>query len=164
MWKWTPLTYRDELFIEGLRPLLFISNIWIYGFCNNKALYSASPSITKFIGPAAVARRILHNTVCPSFPLPWCFLGTGSLVFSKFWHGARNSNDVARDRTRKKIFFCPNTEKMKKWVFLIYFYWICSVMKIYFICYVFVNNLCLVKILFLRYGPKFSLPVRLQYF
>ena len=47
-----------------------------------------------------VARQVLKSRVCPSFPLSECFLGIESLVFSEFWHGARNPNDVVRDRTR----------------------------------------------------------------
>ena len=39
------------------------------GFCNNKALYSASLSFTMFTGPVAAVRRVLRNRVCPSFPL-----------------------------------------------------------------------------------------------
>ena len=76
----------------------------------------------------------------------------------------------------RKTYFAPNTGKMgqnwaknrgffnliKKIVFN--FYCICSIMKIYIIYSVSVHNLCLVKILFLRYGPKCFMPMRLQYF
>ena len=62
----------------------------IYKFCGNKALYWAILLFTMFIGPAAVAQQVLQNRVCPSFSLSGCFLGIGSLVFFKFWHGARN--------------------------------------------------------------------------
>ena len=57
---------------------------------------------------------VLQNGVCPSFPLSGCFPGIGSLVFSKFWHVARNSNEVVCDRTGfyRKTSFAPNTEEM----------------------------------------------------
>ena len=84
----------------------------MYGFCGKKTLYSASLSLTVFIGAAAVARRVLQNRVCPSFPLSGCFFGIGSIVFFKFWHGARNSNDAVRDRT---IFFQKNFFGPKHW-------------------------------------------------
>ena len=37
-------------------------------------------------------------------------------------------------------------------------------MKTYIICCVSIHNLCLIKMVFLRYGPKCSQPIRLQYF
>ena len=130
-----------------------------------------------FIGPAAVAPWVRQNRVSPSFPLFGCFLGIRSSVFSKFRHGARNPNHVLRDRIRffRETSFAQNTGKMGQnwalnWVFinlfkkLLNFYWMCSIMKIYIICCVSVLNLFLVKILYLRHGPKCSLPIRLQYF
>ena len=68
----TSLTYWDGLSKEEWRELL---SLVMYGFCSNKALYSASLSFTMFIGPAAVARRVLQNRVCSYFPLCGCFLG-----------------------------------------------------------------------------------------
>ena len=71
-----------------------------------------------FIGPPALAGRVLLNRVCPSFRpsfrLSGRFLGIVSLVFSKFWHDARNSCEVVRDTTgfsRKKFF----PQKLGKW-------------------------------------------------
>ena len=60
--------------------------------------------------------------VCPS-ALPSFrllrFLGIVSLVFSKFWYGARNPYEVVRDRARffgKKL-FAPKIGKMdQEWV------------------------------------------------
>ena len=45
---------------------------------------------------------------------PGVYLGIGSLDFFEFWHGARNSYVVARDRTRVfgKTFFAPKTGEM----------------------------------------------------
>ena len=43
-------------------------------------------------------------------------------------------------------------------------HWNCSIMKIYIICCVPAQILCLGKILFLRYKPKWSQPVRFQDF
>ena len=71
-----------------------------------------------FLGPLAVAGRVLWNKVCPSFCpfvlLSGHFLGLVSLVLSKFWHGARNPYEVLRDRARfsGKSFSPP---KMGKW-------------------------------------------------
>ena len=90
-------TYRDGLSKEGWRELL---SLVMYGFCSNKALYSASRSFTIFIGPAAVAQQVLQKRVCPSFALSGCFLEIGSLVLSKLWHDTRNPNEVVHDRTR----------------------------------------------------------------
>ena len=99
------LTHSDGLSKEGWRALL---SLVLYGFYSNKSLYSESPLFTMFIGPAAVVRQVLQKRVCPSFPLSGCFLGIGSLVFSKIWHGARNPNELVEDRTRffLKSFFC----------------------------------------------------------
>ena len=42
-----------------------------------------------FIGPPGVPEKVEQDRVAyPSFCLFWCFLEIGSLVFSKFWHGA----------------------------------------------------------------------------
>ena len=59
----------------------------------------------------AVARRALWNRVCPSFCPSFCpsillsghFLGILSLVFSKFWHGARNPYEVVQGQ-----YFCDS--------------------------------------------------------
>ena len=86
----------------------------------------------RFNWTLAVAGRVLWNRVCPSSRPPSVlpsrhFLGIVSLVFSKFWHGARNPYEVVRDRAgfSRKIFFAPKIGKMDpKWaknrVFLIY--------------------------------------------
>ena len=47
---------------------------------------------------------------------------------------------------------------------VINFHWSCSIMKIYIICYVPAQIPYLGKILFLRYRPKCSQPIRLQDF
>ena len=63
------------------------------------------------IGPPAMAGRVLWNRVClsfhPSFSPSFCpfvypgfFLEIVSLVFSKFWHGARKLYKVVHDRAR----------------------------------------------------------------
>ena len=57
-------------------------------------------------------------TVLLSFRLSGCFLGIASLVFSKFWHGARNPYEVVCDiagfSRKKKI--SPKIERMdQKW-------------------------------------------------
>ena len=130
-----------------------------------------------FIGPPALAGGVLLNRVCPSFRqsfrLSFClsvrFLGIASLVFSKFWHDARNSCEVVRDTTgfSRKIFF---PQKLGKWTkmgqkqgllnilknFVINFYWVFSIMKIYIICCFPAQIPYLEKFWFLRYGPKYS--------
>ena len=62
-------------------------------------------------GPPSLTWRVLWNRVCrsfrPSFHLFGHFRGIVSLVFSKFWHDARNQYEVVRDRagfSRKKMF------------------------------------------------------------
>ena len=77
-------------------------------------------------GPLLVARSVIWNRVClsvcpfvlpsfrPSFRLSGRFLRIASLVFSKFWHGARNPYEVVRNRarfSRKKIF----AQKIDQW-------------------------------------------------
>ena len=75
-----------------------------------------------------------------SFRLSGRFLGIVSLVFSKFWHPARNPYEVVRDRGG----FSGNFFVFRKWTknrpktrflkflknLVIIFYWICSIMKI----------------------------------
>ena len=61
---------------------------------------------------SAVAGKVLRNRVCPSFlpsfRLSGGFLGIVSLVFSKFWLGARNPYKVGHDRAGfPEIFFLP---------------------------------------------------------
>ena len=107
------------------------------------------------------------------------FLGIVTLAFSEFWHGARNPYEVVHGGQRwifQKRFFCPKNWKngpkagqrqsflnlLKN--FAINFYWICSIMKINIICCDPAQIPYLGKFLFLRYGPKYSQPVRLQDF
>ena len=47
-----------------------------------------------------------------SFSLPGCFLGIVSLVFSKFWHGARNPSVTEPEFSEKN--FLP--QKLGKWI------------------------------------------------
>ena len=115
-------------------------------------------------------------SVHPSILLPvlpiGCFLRMVSLIFSKFWHGARIPIEVVRDR-----FFClqnwENGPKVgqKQVVFfyllenlILNFYWIWSIMNMYIIYFVPEQIPYLGKFLFLRYGPKCSQPIRLQDF
>ena len=116
-------------------------------------------------------------SVCPYVLLSFClsgsFLGIVSLVFSKFWDGARNLYEVVHDR---QINVCPQNCKDdpktgQKQDFLnllknvvINFCWICSIMKMYIIWCVPAQIPFLGKFLFLRYGPKCSQPVKLQDF
>ena len=111
------------------------------------------------------------------FRLSRCFLGIVSLVFLKFWHGARNPYEAVRDRARfprKKFFLPPKIGKLTRngpktgffnllENFVINFYWIYSIMK-YIICCVPAQIPYLGKFSFLRYGPKCSQPVRLRDF
>ena len=76
----------------------------------------------------------------------------------------------------RKTSFAPNTAKLgQNWTttkaflnllkkLILNFCWICSILKKKFISFVSVHNLCLVKIFFLRFGPKCFLTIRLQYF
>ena len=79
----------------------------------------------RVIRPSAVAGRVVQNRVCPyfcplfrpsfrpSFPLSRCFLRIASLIFSKFWHGARIPCEVVRDSWIfwEKFFLPPKLEK-----------------------------------------------------
>ena len=138
-----------------------------------------------FFGPLAVARRILWNRIwlslCQSVRLsaylsvsqsvrpPKRFLVTSSLVFSKFWHDARNIWEVVSDRAR---FFFKRKHLPQKWAknrvllenLVINFSWIWSIMKVYIVSYILAQILYLRKIWFLRYGQKCSWPIRLQDF
>ena len=53
-------------------------------------------------------------SILPLCCLSACFLGIGSLGFSEFWHGARNSYHVVCDRARffGKTFFAPKIGEM----------------------------------------------------
>ena len=128
-------------------------------------------------GPPALAGRVLWNRVCPSFRpsvCPGVFLEWYHKFFSKFWHDARNPYEVVRDRAgfSRRNFFAPKIGKMgqKQGFFnilknyVINFYWICSMMKIYNICCVPTQISYLGKFLFPKYGPKCFQPIRLQDF
>ena len=121
--------------------------------------------------------RSVHPSVCPSVFLSRHFLGIVYLVFSKFWHGTRNPYEVVWQswNLQKKIFL---PRKSGKWAkngskqdflnllknFVINFYRVFSIMKI-FVTYCFRTQIIyLRKFLFLRYEPKYSQPTRLQDF
>ena len=98
-----------------------------------------------------------------------------SWSISKFWHVARNPYEVVHDKVGsswKKILNCENQPKMGQKQdflkvlknFVINFYWICSIMKMYIICYVPAQIPYLEKFWLLRYGPKCSQPIRFQEF
>ena len=126
------------------------------------------------IGLPAVAGRVLWIRVRRSVFQSGSFLGIGSLVFSKTQHSVRGPCLVVRDRADfLKILFLP--QKWGKWaknkVFWIYwkiwsliFFWIWSIKKHYKIFCILAQIPYLGKICFLRYGPKCSRPIRLQYF
>ena len=128
-------------------------------------------------GAPVVARRFLWNTVClsfyPSFYLLGHFRGILSLIFSKFWHGAKNPYKVVHDKagfSGGKISAIKFGKIGQKQGFLnllknlvINFYWV-YLMKVYIICCVPAQIPYLGKFLFLRCGPKCSQPIRLQHF
>ena len=77
--------------------------------------------------PPVVARRVFKiNSVHPSSVHPSVCLGIGivSLVFFRFWHGARNQYGVVHDRarfSRKKIFAQKTGNRDQKWAnYLLY--------------------------------------------
>ena len=127
-----------------------------------------------FIGPPAVAGRVLWIRVRPSVFPSGSFLGIGSLVFSETQHGVRGPCLVVRDRARffRKNLFAPKMGKMgqkqgflnllENWV--INFFWIWSIKEFYNICCILAQMSYLGKFWFLRYGPKCFRPIRLQYF
>ena len=45
-------------------------------------------------------RQSVRLSICPSIHPSRCPLGTGSLVFSKFWHCVRSQHEVVRDKAR----------------------------------------------------------------
>ena len=102
-------------------------------FVNNAKLNNSAndSSFKVVIWPPAVVGRVLQNRVCPSFRSSFCwsgsFLEIASLVFSKFWHGARNLYEVVPDKAgfSGKKFFATKIGKIDwKWaknrVFCIY--------------------------------------------
>ena len=131
--------------------------------------------LCSYLRPPAVAKRVLENSICLSFPLSFClfghFLGIVSLIFSKFCHGARNLYKVVDDRAgfSGKIFFALKIGKMglKQGFFnllenlVIDFYFNLLYNEIYIICCVPAHIPYLGQFLFLRYRPKCSQPVRL---
>ena len=129
-----------------------------------------------FIGHPVEAGRILQIRGCPFFYCSRCFLGIEFSVSSKFWHGAKKPYEVVGDSARffRKSSFAPkNSENgakgSKNRGFLIYkkkllfnFHWICLIIKI--ILFVVQLHIFLTKTLFMRYGLKCSLAIRLQFF
>ena len=96
---------------------------------------------TFYIGPPASAP--------PFFRLSGHFLGIVSLVFSNFLHGARNPYEVVCDRAG----FSGKKSSLRQKLGI---YWICWIIKSYFIWCIPVQILYLGKFLLLRYGPKCS--------
>ena len=125
-----------------------------------------------FFGPLTVVGRLLWNKVCPSFRLSFrlsgCFLGIVSLpnmvleTHLKLCATAGFSRNVFAPKIRKM------GQKQGLWNllknFVITFFWICSIMKIYIISCVPAQIPYLEKYWFLRYRPKCSQPIRLQDF
>ena len=119
----------------------------------------------------AVAGRVLWQRVCPSslsFRPPacpgiflelyhWFFLNLGMVLETCMKYAWWNWI------FQKKI-FCPENFLNLLKIFVINFYWICSMIKIYIICIGPGQIPYFGKFLFLRYGPKCSQPIRLQNF
>ena len=116
-------------------------------------------------GPVKYCLSILLSCCLSGF-----FLGIESLGFSEFWHGSRKPYQVVwQSQIFLEIFFLPH--KLGEWAknrgffnlkinLVIDFHQICSIMKIYVIYWVPPQILCLGKILFPRYRPKCSQPIR----
>ena len=115
----------------------------------------------------------VRPSVLPSVLLSRHFFGIVSLFFSEIWHGDRILCEVVRDRAgfSGNIFLLPKLGKFaqngpKTGFFnllenlVINVYWIWSIMKIYIIYWVPAEIPYLGKFLFLRYGPKYSQPIR----
>ena len=108
--------------------------------------------------------------------LLWCKLFSDLRIDSLNNLFAINPSKAVGDRAGfpEKIFLPKKNGKMdQKWAknrfffnimknFVINFYWIYFIIKTYIICCVPANIPCLGKFLFLRYGPKYSQPIRLQ--
>ena len=75
-------------------------------------------------GVSRKARMKQGLSFLPSFRLSGLFLGIVSLIFSKFWHGARVPCEVVRDRAgfSAKIFWPQNWENGSKTRFFL-IYW-----------------------------------------
>ena len=114
---WCPSSLKLSFFRKKkphkvtLQTKLEILNNLQVAYLNMKFYHMNNTFQNTVFGPPAVAERVPWNRVCPSFRPSFClcgrFLGIASLVFSKFWHGARNPYEVVRDRGRfsGKTFF-----------------------------------------------------------
>ena len=125
------------------------SSLVMYGFCNNKALNLPILPCLLIQGQqldGSYKFGSVHSSLCSGV-----FSDLDHSFFLNFWHGARNP----RSKLSQKQFFLNLFKNQSL---------ICSIMKICIICCVSVHNLFLVKILFLRYGSKCSMPMRLQNF
>ena len=111
--------------------------------------------------------------VRPSVLLP-CFLGIRSLDFSEIQHCVRCPYGVVRDRAG---YWGKDSLSQKWWKWtknsdflnllenlVINFFWIWSIKKVYIKCCILAQIKYLGKIWFLRYGLKWSRPIRLQDF
>ena len=124
-----------------LEKISMIKTKWSIMFISHAKIYFWTP---------AVAGRSLWNRVCmPAWAFSWNWI----ISFSRFWQGVRNRYKVNCDRARyfRNFFLPPTIGKMdQKQSFLnlvknlvFNFNWICSIMKLYIICYVLAQIPCL---------------------
>ena len=135
-------------------------------------------SLLTVFGPPAVAGRVyevrsVRLSALPSFRLSGHFPRIVSLVFPKFWHGARYSYEVVRDRAGfSRKLFLPH--KLGKWTKNAFLKFIEKSSHKFLLNLLYNENLyhqlcyCKIpyqgKVLLLRYGSKYSQPIRLQDF
>ena len=121
-----------------------------------------------FFRPPALVGRVLWNRICPSFHPSVCpgfFLELYHYFFLNFSMRLQTHMKLCMTEPDfpEKIFLSQKFLNMLK-SFVINFYWICWVMKIYIICCVPAQIPYLGKLWFLRYGPKCFQTIRLQDF
>ena len=123
-------------------------------YCKNNFVLEVTlkcqSTVVVLVGPLAAAGRGSYE-IGSVHPSSWCLLGWG--FFGKVFLFPKNCGNGP------KIGFLYWKKNL-----VISFPWICSIMKVYIICYVPAQILCLVKVLFLRCGSKCPQPFRLQDF
>ena len=108
----SPVSKLVTLIFDHVNPKIFCSSYNLCEFVSKCKIWNYSINWTS--GGSRKDPMKQGLSVLPSFRPSGHFLRIVSLVFSKYWHGARNPYEFVRDRARfsRKIFLPP---KLGNW-------------------------------------------------